>query len=434
MNKFLSLLFFLLTLSCFSQSNKLVITDDISNFWTAYDLIIQEKDSTKQIDLINNLYIKKGTPGLVGIMQARRYTDKGYIYAINNYPKFWNSIRANTLTANSYAKKLEKGIKKLKKIYPEAKPDKIYFSIGVLKTGGTTKEDKVLIGAEVAMANSTIITDEIKKDYPHLISYFKTNPINNLDFLNVHEYIHTQQKSTIGNYLLSQTMMEGVAEFVAEIAMKTKSPNPQIEFGYKNEEKIKQEFTKEMFSTNFNNWFWNSLENQFGMRDLGYFVGYAIVKKYYDNSIDKKLATKQLIELDYNNESDLIEFVDKTNYFEKPINDYKIDFENNRPFITGIEQFENNSQSVNPNIKLITLHFSKPMNTNLRSFDYGPLGKDNLIKIEKVIGFNKDSKSFSFETILEPNKIFQLLINYGFRSSDNVYPLKPYLIDIKTSK
>lgn len=170
------------------------------------------------------------------------------------------------------------------------------------------------------------------------------------------------------------------------------------------------------------------------MRDLGYFVGYAITKKYYDKTENKRQAIKELIELDYNNESDLIEFVDKTNYFEKPVNDYKIDFENNRPFITGIEQFENNSQSVNPNIKLITLYFSKPMNTNLRSFDYGPLGKDNLIKIEKVIGFNKDSKSFSFETILEPNKILQLLINYGFRSSDNVYPLKPYLIDIKTSK
>lgn len=432
MNKFLSLLFFLLTLSCFSQSNKLVITDDVSNFWTAYDLIIQEKDSTKQIDLINNLYIKKGTPGLVGIMQARRYTDKGYIYAINNYPKFWNSIRANTLTANSYAKKLEKGIKKLKKIYPEAKPAKIYFSIGVLKTSGTTKEDKVLIGTEVAMADSTIITDEIKKDYPHLISYFKTNPINNLDFLNVHEYIHTQQKSTIGNYLLSQTMMEGVAEFLAEIAMKTKSPNPQIEFGYKNEEKIKQEFTKEMFSTNFNNWFWNSPENQFGMRDLGYFVGYAIVKKYYDNSIDKKLVIKQLIELDYNNESDLIEFVDKTNYFEKPVNDYKIDFENNRPIVTKIEQFDNGNLAVNPTIKIVTLYFSHPMDINSRGFEYGPLGESNLMRVKKVIGYSADKKSFSFEVSLEPNKQYQLLVTNFF--DDKGFALKPYLIDFKTSK
>ncbi|MBO6212789.1 hypothetical protein [Algoriella sp.] len=432
MNKFLSLLFFLLTLSCFSQSNKLVITDDISNFWTAYDLIIQEKDSTKQIDLINNLYIKKGTPGLVGIMQARRYTDKGYIYAINNYPKFWNSIRANTLTANSYAKKLEKGIKKLKKIYPEAKPAKIYFSIGVLKTSGTTKEDKVLIGAEVAMADSTIITGEIKKDYPHLISYFKTNPINNLDFLNVHEYIHTQQKSTIGNYLLSQAMMEGVAEFVAEIAMKTKSPNPQIEFGYKNEEKIKQEFTKEMFSTNFNNWFWNSPENQFGMRDLGYFVGYAIVKKYYDNSIDKKLATKELIELDYNNEADLVKLVNKASYFEKPVNDYKIDFENNRPIVTKIEQFDNGNLAVNPTIKIVTLYFSHPMDINSRGFEYGPLGESNLMRVKKVIGYSADKKSFSFEVSLEPNKQYQLLVTNFF--DDKGFALKPYLIDFKTSK
>ncbi|GGE88790.1 hypothetical protein GCM10010984_03060 [Chishuiella changwenlii] len=417
----------------FCQSKKLVVTDDIQRFWNTYDVIIQEKDSIKQIEHIKEMYISKGTPGLSAIMQARNYTAESYIYAIRNYPKFWNSVRNNTLSANNYAKKIEKGLKKFTKIYPEAKPAKIYFTIGALRTNGTTMQDKVLIGAEIAMTDTKTYTEEIKKDFPYLINYFNTNPINDLEFLNVHEYIHTQQKSTIGNSLLAQTMMEGVAEFLTEVTLKTKSPNPQIEFGFKNEEKIKQEYSKEMFSPNVYNWLWNNPDNQFKMRDLGYFVGYAICKKYYEQADNKKQAIKNLIELDYNNENDLISLVDKANYFDKSVINYKNEYENNRPYVTKIEQFENGNQNVDSSIKQLTIHFSQPMNKNFRSFELGPLGEKNLIRITKVIGYSEDGKSLSLEVSLEPNKQLQLIIDKGFRSTTN-YHLKPYLIDIKTNK
>lgn len=433
MHKIVSICILLLSSFTFSQSKKLVITDDIHNFWKAYDAILLEKDSVKQIQLIEELYIQKGTPGLKGIMQARNYSAQEYIYAIKNYPKFWNSIRNNTLTVDNYAKNIEKSLKKFSKIYPDAKPAKVYFTIGALKTGGTTMQDKVLIGAEVSMTNSETYTDEIKDRFPYLISHFKTNPINSLAFLNVHEYIHTQQKSTIGNSLLSQTMMEGIAEFLAEIALKSQSPNPQIEFGYKNEEKIKLEYIKEMFSPNVYNWLWNSPDNKFQMRDLGYFVGYAISKKYYEGAKDKKLAIKKLIELDYNNENDLIKLVDEANYFEKSVLEYKNEYEKNRPIVTKIEGFENGDQHITPSIKQLTIYFSKEMNKNFRNFELGPSGENNLIKITKVIGFSEDGKSLSLEVNLVPDKQQQLIINEGFRDLNNIY-LKPYLIDIKTKE
>ena len=74
--------------------------------------------------------------------------------------------------------------------------------------------------------------------------------------------------------------MESVAEFVAEKALKTKSPNPQIEFGRNNDSKIKAKFELEMFSPNLYNWIWNSSDNEFGMRDLTYYVGYKICEDY----------------------------------------------------------------------------------------------------------------------------------------------------------
>jgi uncharacterized protein YjaZ len=49
-----------------------------------------------------------------------------------------------------------------------------------------------------------------------------------------------------------------------------------------------------MFSPyTWNNWIWNATNNRFKMADLGYFVGYALVKKYYDKQADKKSAVKK---------------------------------------------------------------------------------------------------------------------------------------------
>lgn len=63
-----TLVLLLIPIISFSQK---IITSDIDNFWNAYDKIIVEKDSVKQLNLIQTLYINKGTPGLDGIMRAR---------------------------------------------------------------------------------------------------------------------------------------------------------------------------------------------------------------------------------------------------------------------------------------------------------------------------------------------------------------------------
>ncbi len=434
MYKILLVFLFCYSTTCLAQSNKTVITQDIPNFWNAYDQIIQTKDSLQQIELIQTLYINKGTEGLKEIMRVKRYTPASYIKAINSYPLFWNSVRSNTLMAGTYASNIETGIEKLRKIYPNCKPAKVYFTIGALFTNGTTVEGKVLVGSELAMADSKVITSEFGKNLSHLPAYFATNKLDNLAFLNVHEFIHTQQKTTIGNSLLAQTVLEGVAEYIATIALKTSSPNAQIAFGKLNDAKIKQAFVKEMFSTNFDNWIWNSPDNEFKMRDLAYYVGYAICEKYYSRAVDKKLAIKKMIELDYNNQDALIKFVEESAYFEKPLSVYKDEFEKSRPTIIKIEPFANGQQDISANIKKVTLFFSEPMSKNSSDFDIGPLGDRNVMWLQKRLGFSEDGLSYSFEIRpLESGKQYQLLVTDAFLNKAGI-PLKPYLIDVKTSK
>ena len=358
------------------HTNQNVVTTDITNFWEAYDQITATQDSVLQLKYLDSLYLQKGTVGLAGIMQARNYTPREYINAINNYPYFWKSIRKNTFVVDKIGSELESGIHKLKEVYPKLKPAKIYFTVGAFRTGGTTIDSLVLIGSEISMADSTTVTSEFPENLSHLKSHFKTNPKNHLVFLNVHEYVHTQQNPRVSN-ILSMAIYEGVAEFVAVKALGISSPNPQIEFGKRNADRIRDVFEKEMFyNNNLYKWLDGNAPNEFGMRDLGYYVGYQMCENYYNQAVNKAAAIQTMIELNYANEADIEDFIKKSNYFSASLETLYAAFESKRPTVLKITQFPNNSQNVSPKTKEITLEFSEPLNGQNTSVDFGDLGQD----------------------------------------------------------
>lgn len=438
MKHLITVFFFLFSASVLFGQNLRpnIITSDIDNFWNAYDKIQSTKDSALQYEYINKIFIEKGSDGLKAIMQAREYTDTDYIEAINKYPLFWNSVRQNTFQAKQFANDIEIDINKIKEIYPELKPAKIYFTIGALRTGGTTLNGIVLIGSEIAMADSNTITTELPNEFRHLKTHFATNPINKVAFDNTHEYIHTQQKTTIGDNLLAQSVLEGVAEFVTILGTGKQSSVPALKYGYKNDSLLREKFAIQMFNTFTGFWLYSNADNEFNnVRDLGYYIGYAICEKYYEQAKDKKQAIKQMIELDYNNQVALRNFIDQSKYFNKPIAAYRKQFYQERPTVVKISQFKNGSKSVNPNIKEITIEFSKPMNERFRSFELGSLGEKNLLPMKKFIGFSEDKKAVTFEIELKPNQHYQIIVGSGFRSNElHALSLKPYLIDITTDE
>jgi hypothetical protein len=429
----LFLVFFWLKPICAQNKSYSVITADIDNFWEAYDKIISTKDSAQQYGYLNKLFIEKGTPGLKAIMEARDYTAKSYIDAINSYPLFWASIRANTFKAKVWAKDIAANVAKLKALYPELKPANVYFTTGALNTGGTTLNSMVLIGTEIAFGDKSTVTSEFPKAYAHLRPYFDKNQPADIVFTNVHEYVHTQQKTTVANSLLGQSVLEGVAEFMAVQATGQPSKLAAMSYARANDERIKQKFGTQMFNPFTGFWLYNDDVNEFGARDLGYYVGYVICEKYYEKALNKKQAIKDMIELDYDNHVALNAFVEHSGYFKESIQSLKNRYEESRPTILSIKQFKNNTTGVDPATTQITIEFSVAMNKHHRGFDLGPLGKTNLMSLKRFIGFSEDGRSATFEIMpLKPGFHYQLLLSETFRSTDDI-SLKPYLIDFATA-
>lgn len=432
MKNLFQMFFLVLTLSCYCQTkNQKFVATDIDNFWNAYEKIISTNDTVKQYNFLKEFYTDKGTPGLKSLIEVRNYTIKDFVSAINKYPKFWNSLRPNTLSCNELYSEIEADIGKLKQVYPDLKPSTIYFSIGAFRTNGTIQGDRILIGSELSLADESTIIEELPSWRQSF--YKEYNPRKNIALLCTHEYIHTQQKELVEN-LLSMCLYEGVAEFIS-CKVTGKQPNtPAIEFGKNNQQKVIDLFVSDLYLTKNNyNWLWGENKNVLKVRDLGYYVGYEICERYYNLSKDKKKAVKTLIELDYNNEKEVERIVDATKLFPESLEKLKYDYEKRQPKVISIKPFKNGSKNVKPGLTEITITFSEPLNGYDAGLDFGPLGKDFCPKINPERVWASDLKSWSFKADLKPDQEYQILITNSFKKQDGTR-LKPYLISFKTNK
>ncbi|WP_300674123.1 Ig-like domain-containing protein [Soonwooa sp.] len=431
MKRLIILVFVLCFANGFGQESKKIFTSDIDNFWLAYDNIQQAKTYNEKLNLINEFYIKKASKGLVAFMKARDYNDSLYVKLIDDYPKFWNSIRPNTLAIKDKTDQLSNAVSNLKKLYPELKDAEMYFTIGGLRSGGTVTDNMVLVGAEIATGTPNVDVSEFPNTW--LKKVFERQTLDNIVYLNIHEYIHTQQVGGKSR-LLNQSIKEGSCDFIAELALGKPIQTQYLDYGRSHLPEIKEAFKKEMFSNNLSNWLYNGQQKE--NADLGYFVGYQICKDYYDGLTDKAKAIKDIIRLNYSDNHAVEDFLYKSKFFNEKINKGKIieDYKKQQPYVVGFEPFKNNSKIVDSTTKELRITFSKPMNPHAFSINYTKKGPD-YYPITKVKGFENDDKTMVLVLDLKANKDYEFVItNNSFRSKDG-YPLakEEYLVKFKTN-
>ncbi|MFT4682553.1 MAG: hypothetical protein ACJAYM_002072 [Flavobacteriales bacterium] len=405
-----------------------IVSEDIQHFWQAYDQVFATNDTLIQHEIIQTIFIDSASAGQQRMMLARNYSVEDYLKSMKEHRSFWNSVRSTTQELQGFNAEIRKGVEAFRAIYPQLSTATVYYTMGTHRSPGTGVDSLVMIGTEFALGKSTTETSRLPE---HLQSYYDINPVDHFKFLVIHEYVHTQQKGMVHN-LLSLALYEGIADFVAEKVTGESSPFDAFTFGAKNGDLLRERFEADMFRPNIvYNWLWNSANNEFGTRDLGYFIGFSIAEGYYNQAKEKGKALAELIELEYEDEDQLEALVDASGYFSVSLDSLYSNYETSRPIVTKVEGIENLSLSVSPGRKTITLHFSEPMNTETRGFDFGPLGEAHVMRVEKVIGFSQDSTSFSFEVELAANQHYQSLVTNRFMSGKGL-PMKAFLLDVET--
>lgn len=414
----------------FNYSNaQKIISTDIHNFWTAYDSIQKNKDHKSEI--LEDLFLSKKTAGLKAFMEIKKFGKEDYLNVIEKYPNFWNSIRPNTFIDDKKIKTINNAFRKFGKLYPNNSKGNIYYTIGALKSGGTTNHEDLLLGVEKITGNPNTVVSEFENENQRKMFQFTNS--SQLEQVTVHEFIHTFQKDGEIN-VLSKAIKEGSCDFIAELALNKKFTAHYLDYGFKNYEKVKSDFKSEMFSKKIENWFYNGNAKN---PDLGYFVGYVISKKYYEKSSDKKAAIKDIIELNFNSEADVLQFLAKSDYFEDQKNTAQIlsDYKAHQPQLVKIIEFENGNQDVNTGTKKIQIVFSKPMNEKV-SINFSKNGKDHF-PLKNIVGLDESKTILTVETTdLQNDTEYDFYITDRTTKSEDGYPFDTgeYKISFKTGK
>ncbi|WP_164112027.1 MULTISPECIES: hypothetical protein [Sphingobacterium] len=418
-------LFILLLAASSNAMAQTIHTKDVANFWEAYDRVHKADSYEAQLDVINTVYLNPGSDGLKQLCQIVNYIDSTFVRSMLSYPKFWNSLRVKTENLERENLNIHDHVKTLKSLYPELQPSNLYLCIGLGNAGGRPIGKDLVIGLELALGDSSVNTSEFKSQDKK--DFYKSAQSNGLEFVAIHEYIHTQQKKQGSNYVLKQAIREGSCDFIAELVIKKPLTLNYIKYGYANYKSSFDLLRKDLLNPNLDNWFYNY--NVSTIKDLGYFMGYVISKKYYENSQNKSQAIKDIIELDYADDEAVFSFLNKSNVFDEPLDYAKelIKFKSYCPTIESVTSI-GEDKVIASTTKKIGIVFSKPMK-NGTSIKFSEKGRA-YFPLEKIIGFSEDRKTLWLELNIQKDKAYEFVVTDRAFQSEDGYPLKEkeYLI------
>jgi hypothetical protein len=291
-----------------------IYTKDIRHFWQTYDSVKKVTDTALQQEIINNGYFGIASDGLKEFIQIRHWTVARFQKSIDSHDLFWKTVKPRTLHLQNDSVAIADMLRRYTRLYPDFKTPEIFFVISPISTGGTTTQHHVLIGTEIAAGDSSVDATGLN---PFLQDFFRTNI--GVTELVAHELTHTQQKGgdmedRRNTDLLGFCLAEGMCDFIAELLLRRPLVRPYITYGKAHERSVWAHFTKAMGGKDVSDWLYNGGTKKEGDADLGYFVGYAICRAYYDHAADKAAAIREIITLDLENKRGLRSFLDKSQY------------------------------------------------------------------------------------------------------------------------
>jgi hypothetical protein len=319
--KTLFFVFLIISIPGFTQSNKniiakdpaVIITMDIDHFWDAYDHLEKCYSFEDSVHCIESLYFDKGTGGFKDFISKYNYAPQDFVKSLGQYPRFFKSIRNNTLEVKNIETGINRFYVKLKENFPGYKPLKICFVISPLQSGGTALEHYLVIGTEIVASTKEADLSEFGTSVLGKVLAFDTNIRDNLIFVIAHETIHDLQvNADFNNYeLLNKSLNEGSADFLAELFTGVRANHYLYDFGDLHEHDLWNKFTRALDNhENTDNWMYNIDRVEEGVpADLGYYVGYRIAESYYRNATDKKQAILEIIQM-----KNPEEFLEKSRY------------------------------------------------------------------------------------------------------------------------
>ena len=263
------------------QSTQPVVrTNDVTRFFAIYDAAAGHPSAEQ----LQHDYLDQGSEGLHDLAKLRNVTGARIADNIAKDPGIYEKVRqCAAVLPHARARELV-ALRKLPDLYPAARFPPVTVVVGRGKPAGLgSPVFGVIIGLE-ALCGVRYLDTNLEDRFVHGIT---------------HEYVHVQQVRALVDdehpTVLEAAIIEGAAEFLAELISGGVSQPGVFAAAKGRETAIETAFVPDEDKTDISKWFYNGTIDKPG--DLGYWVGYRIVKTYYQHASDKHRAIREILEM-----------------------------------------------------------------------------------------------------------------------------------------
>jgi hypothetical protein len=254
--------------------------EDVARFYKVYDAT----GGHPSAEQLQRDYIDSDSGGLHELAKLRNVSGTTIAVELNRHAEIYSDAKRCMAVLPGVRQRLEVAFDKLDRLYPEAKFPPVTIAVGRGKPVGVgSPVTGVQIGLEALCA----------------VKYFDPSVEDRFVHVVAHEYAHAQQVRALVDdqhpTVLEGSLIEGAAEFAAELISGGVSGLELTARADGHEKEIETAFVADEDKTDLSNWLYNGTLDKQG--DLGYWVGYRIVKSYYQHASDKRQAFREILQM-----------------------------------------------------------------------------------------------------------------------------------------
>lgn len=263
--------------------NPVIHIEDVARFYEVYD----SAHGHPTAEELQRNYLDSGSPGLHHLAETRNVTGATIANALAAHPQIFADAKRCMVVLPAVRQRVQAALRTLGRLYAKAAFPPVTIAISRGKPAGFADASGVIIGLEATCA----------------VEYFNPNIEDRFVHEIAHEYTHVQQalqspalynepKPTV----LDASLIEGAAEFIAaQITGEVTFHSPFAPAVKARDKEVETQFVADEDKTDLSRWIDNGTLTEPG--DLGYWVGYRIVKSYYAHAADKRKALGDILEM-----------------------------------------------------------------------------------------------------------------------------------------
>lgn len=262
-----------------------IVTEDVTRFYDLYEAT-GGRPGVEQLDR----YLAEGSRSLRAFAQARRVTGERIAQRLESEPEIYANARRCLAVLPAVERRLADALGRLSELYPTAAWPPVAIVVGRGRPVGMADASGATIGLEALCA----------------ADFMNPDPEDRFVYVVVHEYVHTRQALARAGLepgdpdatVLRMSLLEGAAEFLTELVAGGVGNARHAEWTRGREREIEERFVADMHGTDLDPWMFNYQPGSDEPYDLGYWVGYRIVKAYFTNAPDKRAAVARILDMD----------------------------------------------------------------------------------------------------------------------------------------